>query len=287
MSEPGAQMIYTRFYDQVLNEIEAGKVHNGINLLVGMLDTVDLQAGSLAQARRELRGHSLCQMLREDPVVAQADTKPDCHADRLSIIGQTSASAETSSTGRRLFEVTRELTFARALRERRDSFGLKLSRGWQQGQNICLIAYDSTEYLSALNGSDVSNIAVVGVEDVSRDFVFNADSHPQYDFILAPDLLDRCDPAALLKCLTLLRTSLSDQGSIVLAGLTPQHLGAGWRSVCLNWHPYCYDERGLAQVTKKAGFSARMYRDETNSIVWAELRNVAERSAAGKACNER
>ena len=114
MSEPEAQMIYTRFYDQVLAEIESGKVHEGINLLVGMLDTVDLQAGSLARARRELRGHSLCQMLREDPVVAHADAQPDCHADRLRIIGQSSAGADTSSTGRRLFEVTRELTFARA-----------------------------------------------------------------------------------------------------------------------------------------------------------------------------
>lgn len=275
MSDPEAKLIYTRFYDQVLTEIEAGKVHDGINLLVGMLDTVDLQGGSLARARRELRGHGLCQMLHEDPVVAHADAQPDCHSERLRMIGTTSTSADVSSTGRRLFEVTRELTFARALRERRASFELKLSRSWQQGQNSCLIADDSIAYLGTLESKDLSNIALAGVEDLSRACLCNADRQPQYDLILAPDLLDRCDPPALLGCLTLMRDSLSKQGSIILAGLTPQHLGAGWRSACLNWHPYCYDEHGLARVASKAKLSVRMYRDETDCIIWAELRKAA------------
>lgn len=273
-------MIYTRFYDQVLTEIESGKVHEGINLLVGMLDTVDLQAGSLAQARRELRGHSLCQMLREDPVVAHADAQPDCHAERLRMIGRSSAGAETSSTGRRLFEVTRELTFARALRERRDSFDLKLSRAWRQGQNICLIDDNSNALLSGLDGSDESNITVVDLEEVSRTLSCDANNHLPFDLMLAPGLLDRCNPPELQNILELMRATLSNQGSIILAGLTPQHLGAGWRSACLNWNPQCYNELDLARIALDAGLVARMYRDETDCIVWAELRNAL------KACNE-
>lgn len=278
-------MIYTRFYDQVMTEIEAGKVHDGINLLVGMLDTVDLQAGSLERARRELHGHSLSQMLREDPVIAHAVALPDCTAERLRMIGQSFANAETSSTGRRLFEVTRELTFARALRERRDSFELKLARSWRQGDNIFLIADDSTSYLGALDTSDVSNIAVARVDEMSQIIFCNADSQSKFDLILATDLLDRFDASALIDCLRLMRTGLAKQGSIILAGLTPQHLGAGWRSACLDCHPFCYDECGLAQIAADAELSARMYRDETNCIVWAELRDAVATGTCGETGN--
>lgn len=278
-------MIYTRFYDQVMTEIEAGKVHDGINLLVGMLDTVDLQAGSLERARRELHGHSLSQMLREDPVIAHAVALPDCTAERLKMIGQSLANAETSSTGRRLFEVTRELTFARALRERRDSFELKLARSWRQGDNIFLIADDSTSYLSALSGADVASIGVADVDEISLGLFSSSENQSKYDLILAPELLDRCDGPALLDCLRQMRPGLAKQGSIVLAGLTPQHLGAGWRSACLDWHPFCYDECGLAQIAADAELSARMYRDETNCIVWAEFRDAVATGASGETGN--
>lgn len=275
-------MIYTRFYDQVLTEIEAGKVHDGINLLVGMLDTVDLQAGSLERAQRELRGHSLCRMLLEDPVVAHADAQPHSTAERLRMISHASAGPNASSTGRRLFQVTRELTFARALRDRRDSFDLKLSRGWRQGQNICLIDEDSAALLSGLNGADISNITVTALEDMLHAFAGAAENHVHFDLILAPDMLDRCDPPGLLTHLRLLRPRLAKHGSIVLAGLTPQHLGAGWRSACLNWHPHCYGERELARLAESAGLSARMYRDETDCVLWAELKAASEMSLDGK-----
>jgi hypothetical protein len=275
-------MIYTRFYDQVLTEIEAGKVHDGINLLVGMLDTVDLQAGSLARARSELRGHSLSRMLLEDPVVAHADAQPDHPAERLRMIGQKSPGADVSSTGRRLFEVTRELTFARALRDRRDSFDLKLSRGWRDGRSICLIDDDSTDLLSGLNGANISNITVIDLKDVPHAFAGGAEKCSDFDLILAPNLLDQLNQSELVNILGSIRAGLSEHGTVVLAGLTPQHLGAGWRSACLNWNPHCYDERALAQIASNAGLSTRMYRDETDCIIWAELKNASNAGANGE-----
>jgi hypothetical protein len=273
-------MIYTRFYDSVLTQIEVGKVQDGINLLVGMLDTVDLQAGSLARAERELRNHSLCQMLLEDPMIAHAEAQPDNPADRLKMIFQSSVDGEVSSTGRRLFAVTRELTFACGLRERHDSFRLKLRRAWQTGQPICLID-DSDALLEGMDGQDGANITVVGLADVRHFFAAAAKDGTRFDLILAPNLLDRHGAPALQTRFALMQSCLSEQGSIVLAGLIPQHLGAGWRSACLNWNPQCHNESDLERLASGAGMAARTYRDETDCILWAELRNASQTGDTG------
>jgi hypothetical protein len=60
-------MAHSRFYDSVLQELAAGNMQDGINLLVGMLDTVDQQPEQFGAACDELRVHRLGSMLREDP----------------------------------------------------------------------------------------------------------------------------------------------------------------------------------------------------------------------------
>ncbi len=265
-------MLYTRFYDQVLTEINAGKVHEGINQLVGMLDVVGLGSGSLAQAKRELRGHSLCQMLLEDPSVAAAEARPNEPDARVRMIGGTAPSDDISSTGRRLFEVTSDLTFARALRQRRESFDLRLSNAWRQGQKICVLASDGCSLVRQLRGADSSNITIIDIEEASDAICLAAQTSPFFDLILAPDLLDRDATPALSEILRPMAACLGAHGSIVVAALMPQHLGAGWRSACLNWDPYCHDEGALAKLAASAGLTARTYRDETDCIVWCELK---------------
>jgi hypothetical protein len=243
-------MLYTRFYDQVLTEISAGKVNDGINLLVGMLDTVDIGPGSLAQAKRELSGHSLSRMLLEDPSVADAEARPNDTAARIGMIGRAGTDSDISSTGRRLFEVTSELTFARALRQRRISFEARSTRASQLGQNITLVN----------NTADAERCVRLAENDGQR-----------FDLILAPDLFDQTAEPALSHILKSLATCLSANGSIIVAALLPNHLGAGWRSACLNWNPHCHDEAALARIAASAGLSARTYRDETDCIIWCEL----------------
>jgi NADPH-dependent ferric siderophore reductase len=170
MNNIGTKMLYTRFYDQVLTEISAGKVSDGINLLVGMLDTVDIGPGSLAQAKRELSGHSLARMLLEDPSIADAESRPNDTSGRMGMIGNADASVEMSSTGRRLFEVTSELTIARALRQRREGFASRYTRTLQLGQKVCVLT-DNHENESKISGA--------------------------FDLILAPDLLDQTVEPAL------------------------------------------------------------------------------------------
>jgi hypothetical protein len=244
MKNKGTTMLYTRFYDQVLTEISAGKVNDGINLLVGMLDTVDIGPGSLAQAKRELSGHSLARMLLEDPTVADAKARPNDTAARIGMIGEAIAAGDISSTGRRLFEVTSELTFARALRQRRESFASRYTRALQLGQKVCVLTDNPDDAL---------------------------DSADAFDLILAPDLFDQTVESALSKFLKSAAANLNTDGSIVVAALLPHHLGTGWRSVCLNWNPYCHDEDAFARITAATGLNARTYRDETDCILWGEL----------------
>jgi hypothetical protein len=286
MSKWESNMIYTRFYDQVLTEIEAGNVHDGINLLVGMLDTVGLQTGSLAQARRELRGHSLCQMLLEDPLIADAEARPNAPAERVKMIAHTMLHNGVSSTGRRLFEATSELSFARAVRQRWGSFDLKLSRARQLGQKICVINGHSGSLLDRFDAADLSNITAIDLDDAHDTISSLAEAGHCFDLILAPDLLDQRSAIALSNILGCLRNCVCEQGSIVIAALLPQHLGTGWRSACLNWNPQCHDEQGLAKSATDAGLIARTYRDETNCVVMCELKIVPGTQHSGSATNE-
>ena len=264
-------MLYTRFYDQVLTEISAGKVNDGINLLVGMLDTVDIGPGSLAQAKRELSGHSLARMLLEDPSVADAKARPNDTAARIGMIGRAAPGSDISSTGRRLFEVTSELTFARALRQRRESFETRFTRAWQLGQKICVLISGGADAASQLSNADFSKATVIDADDAERGLRLAADDAQRFDLILAPDLFDRTVEPALSQILKLAGASLNANGSIIVAALLPHHLGAGWRSACLNWNPHCHDEAALARIASTAGLTARAYRDETDCIIWGEL----------------
>jgi hypothetical protein len=271
MTKKGPAMLYTRFYDQVLTEISAGKVNNGINLLVGMLDTVDIGPGSLAQAKRELSGHSLARMLLEDPSVADAEARPNDISARIGMIGRAVPGSEVSSTGRRLFEVTSELTFARALRQRRESFEQRFTRGWQLGQKICVLISGGADAASQMSNADYSKATVVDADDAERGLRLAEYSAQRFDLILAPDLFDRTVEPELSNILKIAAASLNSNGSIIVAALLPHHLGAGWRSACLNWNPHCHDEAALVQIAAKAGLHARSYRDETDCILWGEL----------------
>ena len=264
-------MLYTRFYDQVLTEISAGKVNDGINLLVGMLDTVDIGPGSLAQAKRELSGHSLAQMLLEDPSVADAEARPNDTSARISMIGRAAAGSEVSSTGRRLFEATSELTFARALRQRRESFEQRFTRAWQLGQKICALISGGADAACQLSGADFSKATVIDADDAERGLRLAAADAQRFDLILAPDLFDRTVEPALSNILKLAASCLNANGSIIVAALLPHHLGAGWRSACLNWNPHCHDEAALTRIAANTGLHARTYRDETDCIIWGEL----------------
>ena len=125
-----------------------------------------------------------------------------------------------------------------------------------------------------LNSADVSAISVIKPNAAIPTFQHFASTHTRYDLILGPDLLDTSTTPQNAKLLQLMARCLSEQGSIIVAALLPQHLGAGWLNACLNWKPQWHDEATLQTLGQSAGLAVRAYRDESDCIIWAELKHA-------------
>ncbi len=209
----------TKFYDSVFSEIEFGRVEQGINLLVGMLDAVAMQSGSLVQARADLDQHVLHQMLLEDPLYRHAIDHPNDPEGLTDILVNQGGERQLSSTGKKLFAVTSTLPIARALIQRRE-------RGERASDTACTA--------------------------------------------------DGISAASLTTVLAWRGESLLQDGHIFLTAVLPDHLGSGWRDLCLNWNPQTHDEDRLEQAARAAGFDARSYRDESDCMIWATLRPISQ-----------
>ncbi len=232
MTNLKTQARYAHFYDQVLNEITFGKIEQGLNLLIGMLDAVAMRDHALEQAGSELRAHLLHQLLLEDPLYRHAANHPDDAIGMSTVIGDAGQAGHVSATGRKLFAVTAKLPIAGALQQR-------------------------------------------------VKFQAKSDERAAANHICLGNYADTANETKLTAHLTDLRSRFSDQGILTFSAVLPQHLGSGWRSICLNWNPVTYDEQSLARAASAAGFKARTYCDEADCIVWAELRPVTNSQQEG------
>lgn len=283
-------MVHARFFDQVLHELSAGNMQDGINLLVGMLDTVDQRPEHFGAACDELQGHPLAVMLREDPLFAASPASPGNDAAMLRLIATGELAADVSPTGKRLFAATSRLKLSRALRGRRLTGGERLSRAWQQGRRICALGGGILDAAQQLAGRDIGNITVVEddrclaarlrsdfgesfalIETGPVQFLRSRSAPRQFDVICSVELADTCAPHALAALVPAMRRRLAPGGTISLAALATLHAGRGWRRAYLDWEPACHEEEGLAATAAAAGLGARVFHDETSCIVWCEM----------------
>lgn len=287
-------MTHTRFYNSVLTELQAGNVHDGIILLVGMLDSAGRDAAALEVAHKELTSHDLWQILLQDPLCAQATAAPGKYSALGDMICQEACPSAATSTGFRLFGVTHELTFARAFRERRRQAAEILVRSWQLGRRICLPGCSDFQALGALEGQDLSNIIVVdanpdclaqlkarlghSIATVNEDpLAFlrrSAAEEHRFDLVCATEMLDALDQRDLPDTFAAMRGSLAENGKILTASLLPEHLGSGWRRACLGWNIHCHDDARIEQAATAAGLSVQTYHDATDCVVWAEMKST-------------
>jgi hypothetical protein len=271
MKTPDGSMTYARFFDSVLREIEFGKIDQGISLIVGLFDALHMQGRSLTHARQELVRHVLHQMLLEEPIYAQAAGNPS-NASRLThTVFSARADEQISSTGRRLFEATNKLPLIRALRQRRAVVQQKFERAWQSGLRICLLGTSLSSWQTALSGRDLSNVTLIDNQEEKWPNLETIAGAP-FDLICLPDIADAQDGPALLSLLAQLKPIVSPAGTVVLSALCPGHLGSGWREACLNWKPNMHGQEALLHAASDTGFSALIYGDQSDCIIWAELR---------------
>lgn len=293
--------MHTQFYESILTEIQSGNVKDGVTLLVGMLDALAGDHRALSAASSALKAHELWALLLEDPICASANAVPREPDILVDLICNQPALTAASSTARRLFEVTSSLTFARAIRERAKLAEEKLVRAWQTGAKICILGADNLRALRTLAGQDLSNIifvdsdpqtlarstaiygnSIIGVNASPEAFLSAAPSnHAPFDLICAATLADQHGPEALGDLLSKARNWLTQNGTLHTASFVPQHLGSGWRRVCLGWDIECHTEAHITQSAADAGLNARTYRDITDSVIWAEFRLGNETSSRG------
>jgi hypothetical protein len=291
-------MIHSRFYDSVLTELQTGNVQHGITLLVGMLDTVSDDAAALDKASEVLKEHDLWQILLHEPLCAHAAAVPHSNYVLGDILCEDNGHYAKTTTGVRLFDVTSELTFSRAFRERRKHASEVLIRAWQSGQKICLPSCSDFGALSALKGQDLSNICVADdnlecleklksnlgqsinvIQQPAISFLHHAANMAQkFDLICAIELPDDLNQDALTAHFTAMRGALASGGKILSASILPDHIGSGWRQACLDWTIHCHSEAQIEAAASAAGLSICTYRDAADCVVWAECK-IAELTA--------
>ncbi len=287
-------MAHSRFYDSVLQELAAGNMQDGINMLVGMLDTVDQQPEQFGAACDELRKHGLAAMLREDPLFADSPASPGNDSAMLHLIALGDIGADVSRTGRRLFSATSELKLSRALRERQLDAGRRVARAWQHGRRICILGGGPLSAARMLAGRDLSNITVVDddrcsgaqlrddfgasfrlIEASPAQFLRSADAVDLFGVICTTELADTNASHALASLMPAMGRHLAPGGRIELAALVAYHPGCGWRRAYLDWEPCCHEAPSLAAMAAGAGLAARVYQDQTGCVVWCEMSAIA------------
>lgn len=268
MSKVGNKMQFTRLYDHVLSELEFGRTEIGINLLVGMLDGAELRISGTEQARDELREHPLNVMLLEDPL-----NQPSDLIHRVNMLNQQGCGAAVSSTGRRLFAVTSEITFARALRQRAKEAERKLKRALRLGQKIWLIVDPQSPLTASLGSVDPANIRVSSEYEIRLISADHCLAQDGFDLILAPNLPDFLSGRGVRQLTSWLGAQLSEHGVLVTSAVMPGHPGTGWRRACFNWEPNCHDDAAIAKRSAP-GFTTHSHRDETGCIAWVETRRA-------------
>jgi hypothetical protein len=294
-------MSYSQFYDQVLNELLSGTFLEGINLLVGMLDTLNHDGFAFEQAANKLKAHDLFEFLRRDPLVFTSDADKTGFTLGADLICGADLPVSTSSTGRRLFQVTSNIAFARAYRQRRLTSQDCLISSWQSGKKICVIGHGQFMALQRLAGRDLSNLTLIAgtAEQAARlGDVFGSSPHvpianqtaflhqsaeggAHFDLICADDIIDGLTTEALTQFVVAAASCLSATGGLILASFARNHLGSGWRKVCLGWDLQLRNENDFLALGEVAGLTPRLCRDATNSVVQAIFSKTSQPKSWG------
>lgn len=165
-----------------------------------------------------------------------------------------SARPPAGATARRLSDATRSLTFIRASDERRRMMGERLTAADRAGSRV-----------SVLDRADEAELSEAG----------------EFDLICAPDLPDQLDKRALASLLSSIAVRLAKGGQFLIAPFLPDHLGFGWRRICLDQGFHCHTEADVRVAASLAGLRLSTFRDATDSLMWSILTPASGSAATG------
>ena len=254
-------MQYAVFYDQVMAQIVLGHAKNALIQLSGMLDATRMVCGGFEAAGEALQHHELFALLkRAQPVSSQSGCE-----QKFAVPAFLKAFDQSGldPTARLLFEAMLDLPPVHAVIKRADHAGPIIAQAWQDGRSICLMGEDPSRALHLLEGRDHSNIHICASEQWAPKAC--------YDLIYAPDLLFETAADDVAGAFSNLASQLTPDGLALLTSLIPDHLGTGWRQLCLNWEPNYHTAKTLTAAAHSAGLKARFYDDPEGCILWCEL----------------
>ena len=280
-------MNHTQFYDRVMQQVEVGHARNALIQLSGMLDASGMNSGGLAAAGDALRRHDLFALLRR----AQCP-EPDTSTSAIpTLLRAPSLLPSFDPTAQMLFTAMREIPPVHAILKRGDHAGRIIAQAWKEGRSICLSGTGYSDALRILDGRDLGNVTVCGASELPRaavrqrfDTLADAlEAGACFDLIYAPDLLFETAQDRLAETFSAVAASLTADGTALMSSLLPDHLGSGWRKLCLAWEPHCHAEEPLAHAAQAAGVTARFYDDREGCILWCEVACAQNSKAKTKA----
>lgn len=160
-------------------------------------------------------------------------------------------------TQKRADGFTEKLGFARALQSRKELMLEHIRQAEKQAKLIRF--YDAASF--DLAGQPWVNTQQLG---------YGA------DILIAVGIADHHAADDLAGTLRQMSGDLAPGGSILISSFVPGHLGLGWQLICEGRQLHCHDETALEVAASQAGLILTHFRDASDCLVWAVLRQSSE-----------
>lgn len=245
------------FYDRcnhILADIESGQSLSAIATLSGLLDAIAGEQESMKACRRILSRHPLYRIALS-PAMQPA----------VATLGFARAEAARHSLTTNMIQSLSEQGKMVCLH--RHPLRPLCACG---GKSDCDYEKNAEPDQTLFFASDRPAVQHYGASDLF--LVRDRQRSTGFDQILAPALADGLNEAGLRSACGVLAGRLPRGGRICLSAFSPNHLGQGWQTICLNRRLQCHAEDGFARIAAEIGATLACFRDASGGLVWADFK---------------
>lgn len=283
-----------RFFDQIVEMIEADAIDFAMPMLVGKLYGAFGHREGWARTRETYLGHPLRTIMLEDPYIARCVSKPRGYAgdaELIDVIYDRKLPEVVTPRGKRIFEHGIEFQASEGVRQRRDAAEQFVEAAYRQGKRILCLACGHFREGMPFAGQDIGNIQLVdqdplSLEVVRQRFGASANCHEanvfnylrgaiargeKFDLVYTLGLTDYLDDRAMALLHRMVRAVLAPGGEFILANFVPNHLAVGWMDAVMEWHLIYREPEELARFAAAEGFAAKTWLDRTGAIAWSKM----------------
>lgn len=284
----------TRFFDKVVDMIEADAIDFAMPMLVGKLYGAFGQHEGWERVRSTYLGHPLRSIMMEDPYIARCVTKPRGYAgdaELIDLIYSRKPPETASRRGQRIFQHGIDFQASEGVRQRRDHAEQFVGEAFAKGKRILCLASGHFREGDPLIGQDIGNIELVDQDPLSLDVVrqrFGASANcheanvfsylrgaiargEKFDLVYTLGLTDYLDDRAMALLHRMAKAVLAPGGEFILANFVPGHLAIGWMEAVMEWQLIYREPEELARFAAAEGFAARTWLDQTGAIAWSKM----------------